>query len=492
MAKLNIKLTPDQQKLLFGSVVGLIGGGYAYIAFYWMPISAKIVDTGKQIEDVEKKIDEADKRAKQLHTLYEELVGLNEQADQAEKELPNEKAVADIFVSINDLAKDYDLSLQSFGAGKLTTQPFFSELSYAVTVKGTFHNIGKFLAKVSLETRIFNVKDVRYTEPDGSGQMPVTFTLLSYKYDKSAARAEVTEDLGPGLPPSDEAEQKAEARAFKALHDLSAPASHQWKMVTCGTTLWNKKLKPQDGALAEVGEPADFVVPAAAVAGKPKPPPAPVGRSFSPAHNISAFYQSLAVQNVARSFAKGTARPATQGERNDFYKLALFEIKSKPIVIIENGKDSLVYYTDPANPNEILWLDLLPKASNAPPAEVEPPPTVVSIYSVDSLRDPFAKTDFHPPATPLPPGEIDLNNLNLTGLMGDKAGDFAVFTDNTDGRSFVLRRGKLYDAKSLLKPAPRAVRGVTGSLNIRQRTAHLANASAEKDFGLGDASEVKN
>lgn len=279
---------------------------------------------------------------------------------------------------------------------------------------------------------------------------------------------------------------------MKALHDLSAPASHQWKLVTVGPTLWNKKLKPQDGALAEVGEPAEFVVPAAAVPGKPKPPPAAVGRSFSPAHNISAFYQSMAVQNIARIFAKGTPRPANQNERNDFYKLALFEIKGRPIVIIDSGKDSLVYYTDPANPNAILWLDLLPKASNIAPAEVEPPPTVVSIYSVDSLRDPFGRGDFKPPAAPLSPGEIDLNNLNLTGLMGDKAGDFAVFTDNSDGRSFVLRHGKLYDARSLLKPTPRAVRGVSGSLNLKLRTAHLANAGGEKDFGLGESGETRN
>jgi len=47
-----------------------------------------------------------------------------------------------------------------------------------VTVKGQFHNIGKFLAALSLEERIFNVSNVIYSEPvAGSGEMNVSFYL---------------------------------------------------------------------------------------------------------------------------------------------------------------------------------------------------------------------------------------------------------------------------------------------------------------------------
>jgi len=52
-----------------------------------------------------------------------------------------------------------------------------------MTVKGGYHSVGRFLAAVALEERIFNVKNVMYSEPLAkTGEMQVTFTLISYQY----------------------------------------------------------------------------------------------------------------------------------------------------------------------------------------------------------------------------------------------------------------------------------------------------------------------
>ncbi|MBI3551207.1 MAG: type 4a pilus biogenesis protein PilO [Elusimicrobia bacterium] len=183
MAKINLKLTPQQQKILAGAVIGLVGGGYCYISFFWSPISQKIEEANKTIAEVEGKIDKAEKQAARLPHLQAELAELNQQAIEAEKRLPKKKSTADILVTVSQLAETYHVNLLSFTPGSSTSRQFFIELSYPVSIKGTFHNIGKFLAAVSLEERIFNVQNVMYTEPVGdAGEMQVTFTLVSYQY----------------------------------------------------------------------------------------------------------------------------------------------------------------------------------------------------------------------------------------------------------------------------------------------------------------------
>ena len=51
-----------------------------------------------------------------------------------------------------------------------------------MTIKGGYHNVGRFLAAVALEERIFNVKDVVYPSAGSDGEMTVTFILLTYQY----------------------------------------------------------------------------------------------------------------------------------------------------------------------------------------------------------------------------------------------------------------------------------------------------------------------
>lgn len=183
MAKINVKLSKQQQQALVAGVVMLGGFGYSYIAFFWKPVSDKIKETQEKIAEVEGKIEKARRQAARLPRLEAELVQLNEQAVEAEKRLPKKKSVPDILVTVGGLAAKHNVLLLGFTPGPQKVQQFFSELNYPMTVKGSYHNIGKFLAAVALEERIFNVQNVIYSEPQSdTGEMQVTFTLLSYQY----------------------------------------------------------------------------------------------------------------------------------------------------------------------------------------------------------------------------------------------------------------------------------------------------------------------
>ena len=176
-----IKLTKQQQQMIVAAVLGIGGFGYAYIAFFWLPISAKIGETKQKIEQVQAKIEKATQQAARLPRLEKELIQLNEQAIEAEKRLPKKRSVPDILVTVGGLANKHGVALNSFTPAGMAQKAFFTELSYSMSVRGSYHRVGLFLAAVALEERIFNVSNIVYGGGE-SGELSVTFTLISYQY----------------------------------------------------------------------------------------------------------------------------------------------------------------------------------------------------------------------------------------------------------------------------------------------------------------------
>lgn len=177
-----IKLSQQQQQYLgAGSILFLVLAG-VYVKFFWLPISQKEAELTDQIAQIEAKISKAEAQASRLTRLQSELAVLNQQAIEAEKRLPKNKDVPDILVTLSRLGEKNRVSILGIAPGPQKSQQYFTELNYPMSVKGSYHNIGRFFAAVALETRIFNVKDVVYPAADGSGEMTVTFTLLTYQY----------------------------------------------------------------------------------------------------------------------------------------------------------------------------------------------------------------------------------------------------------------------------------------------------------------------
>lgn len=177
-----IQLTKQQQQYVGAGVVAFVVLLGVYVKFFWLPISAAKAEARQKIAEIEAKIDKAKKQAARLDRLKDELNVLNEQAVQAEARLPRSKSVPDMLVTLSAVAQKQRVAILTFSPGPVKTQQYFMELNYPVTIRGSYHNIGRFLAALALEQRIFNVQNVTYPAPDGSGEMTVTFVLLSYQY----------------------------------------------------------------------------------------------------------------------------------------------------------------------------------------------------------------------------------------------------------------------------------------------------------------------
>jgi Tfp pilus assembly protein PilO len=179
-----IQLSKQQQQYLGAGAFLFVIGSIIYVKFFWLPISQKMSDFTDQITQIDAKISKAKAQASRLQRLQADLATLKQEAVEAERRLPKTKSVPDVLVTLASLAQQNQVNIMTFSPGPQKTLPqqSFIELSYPMTVKGSFHNIGRFFAAVALEERIFNVKDVLFPSAGGDGEMSVTFTLLTYQY----------------------------------------------------------------------------------------------------------------------------------------------------------------------------------------------------------------------------------------------------------------------------------------------------------------------
>lgn len=177
-----IQLSKQEQQYVGAGAILFVMLSVVYVKFFWLPIRQAKIEATEKIEQIEAKISKAKQQAARLERLQAEIASLNERAIEAEKRLPKTKSVPDILLSLSALAQKNRVAIQSFAPGPQKSQTYFIELAYPLAVRGSYHNIGRFLAALSLEERIFNVKDISYPTADAAGDMTVTFTLLSYQY----------------------------------------------------------------------------------------------------------------------------------------------------------------------------------------------------------------------------------------------------------------------------------------------------------------------
>lgn len=182
MAKVNIQLTKQQQQYLAVGLLVLGGGGFAYVKYFWIPTAQKITETKAKIEELQGKIDKAKSQVGRLDKIKKELEVLNQKAVEAEDRLPKAKDLPGVLVTIADVARKNGCEIRTFASGASAPKQYFIELLYTVSIKGSYHDLGRFFAAAALEQRIYNVRNVAFGAADAEGKLNASFTLVSYQY----------------------------------------------------------------------------------------------------------------------------------------------------------------------------------------------------------------------------------------------------------------------------------------------------------------------
>jgi type IV pilus assembly protein PilO len=179
-----ITLTKDQ--------LGQIGAGvlftalfiYFYFSYFWLPLGKKIEEKSRKVAQIEADISNAKAQKAKYKDLEAKLASLRQEKDAAEKKLPREKKFPDLIRTITDLSKKHNVKVGNISPAGEAQVEYFKRVSYNLTVRGNYHDVGRFLAALGLLERILTSENVNVNgTPGAETSAEVTFTLVAYQYN---------------------------------------------------------------------------------------------------------------------------------------------------------------------------------------------------------------------------------------------------------------------------------------------------------------------
>ena len=179
-----IQLTKEQIGQIVGAV--LIGGLfiYLYLFYFWLPTAKKIEENTAKAEVMQRDIDNAKKQKAKFKNLEEKLVSLKLEREAAVKKLPSEKKIPDLIRTVTRLSKKYRVSVTAINPSGQAKVEYFTKVNYLISMKGNYHDIGRFLTALGLEERILTSENLIITGTAGGETSATgTFTLAAYQYN---------------------------------------------------------------------------------------------------------------------------------------------------------------------------------------------------------------------------------------------------------------------------------------------------------------------
>lgn len=179
-----IQLTKEQ----IGQIVaGVLFGGlfiYGYLFYFWLPTAKKIEDNTKKVAAIEADINKAKMQKAKYKDLEAKLVSLKAEKEAAQKKLPRERKLPDLLRTITTLSKKYRVNVQGITPSGSAPVEYFTRVSYVLTVKGNYHDIGRFLTALGLEERIMTSENLNMSATVGADtSVSAQFTLVAYQYN---------------------------------------------------------------------------------------------------------------------------------------------------------------------------------------------------------------------------------------------------------------------------------------------------------------------
>ena len=171
-------------------LTGLLIGGLLFGLGYWGLIrkqNEEIAGLEVRLADLERRIQEGERAARDLPRFREELAELDLRLERLLRILPARRNTPDLMRRIRDLAEQGRLELLLIRPGNYIDRDFYSEWPIAIQIDGTYHNLGYFFERVSRLPRIVNVDDMEISTARGqrggsSHTIQATFTAKTFIY----------------------------------------------------------------------------------------------------------------------------------------------------------------------------------------------------------------------------------------------------------------------------------------------------------------------
>jgi type IV pilus assembly protein PilO len=177
------KIPPKQRYALIALLaVGMTVG-------YWYFLHMELADSVEQLQSQYKAL-EAERAEKQAYVdnlaKYEaRLNELQQDLNMARAQLPDAADVPQLLAQLGNKGRQSGLAIEQFQPKGETVEDFVAEITFAVEVKGSYHEIGTFIDAVSKLERIVNVTGISMAKPRVVNKKVVVdahFLLKTYRF----------------------------------------------------------------------------------------------------------------------------------------------------------------------------------------------------------------------------------------------------------------------------------------------------------------------
>ncbi|MDQ7773400.1 MAG: type 4a pilus biogenesis protein PilO [Elusimicrobiales bacterium] len=180
-----IQLTKDQIGMIVGGALFAGLFVYVYLFYFWFPYSKQLEADTVKVEKLEREIDNARKQKAKFKDLEGKLASLQLEKEAAQKKLPKDKQLPELIKTLTDKSRKYGVTINSIGSASSVKEQYFTRVSYAVSVSGEYHKLGRFFTSLALEERIITMENLSVvsTPNAATGTMNGNFTLVSFLYN---------------------------------------------------------------------------------------------------------------------------------------------------------------------------------------------------------------------------------------------------------------------------------------------------------------------
>ena len=148
---------PIRIAIVAGALVLLAG---VFIWFIWLPKTEEIKKTETEISNLDRQINQAKIKAKDLETLNATKAQVDIQFQEALLLLPNEKEIPSLLRKLTELGAESQLDVRSIQPQNERPKEFYLEIPIAIEVRGEYHNVAVFFDKIGHMERIMNIHNV--------------------------------------------------------------------------------------------------------------------------------------------------------------------------------------------------------------------------------------------------------------------------------------------------------------------------------------------
>lgn len=162
------------------------------IVFYFISYSPKTAEINNlltQKQSLEAEITKVEKASREITKHRAEMAETKLMFAKASALLPQQQEIPSLLTSISDIGQNSGLDFLSFVPKNEIKKEFYADIPVDIKVRGTYHNVGVFLDKISDLSRIVTVSDINMSGPKlqgGEMVLETTFSLVTYRFVEPA------------------------------------------------------------------------------------------------------------------------------------------------------------------------------------------------------------------------------------------------------------------------------------------------------------------